>query len=158
MIEDATTQLRRGVVEYCVLGFLAAEPMYGWQLASALTERDLIASIGTLYPLLGRLRDRGLIVAFEQEQELEPEMEQGLAQGQDPEQRLTPERVASPGTAEPASARPRGTFRGKTPGGSGPTRKYYRLTPLGERQLDSFRAQWGPFTASVTEIIERARP
>lgn len=158
MIEDATTQLRRGVVEYCVLGFLAAEPMYGWQLASALTKRDLIASIGTLYPLLGRLRDRGLIVAFEQEQELEPEMEQGLAQGQDPEQRLTTERATSPGTAEPASARPRGTSRGKTPGGSGPTRKYYRLTPLGERQLDSFRAQWGPFTASVTEIIERARP
>lgn len=150
MIEDATTQLRRGVVEYCVLGFLAAEPMYGWQLASALTERDLIASIGTLYPLLGRLRDRGLIVAFEQEQEPD--------HGQDPEQRLTPERATSPGTAEPASARPRGTFRGKTPGGSGPTRKYYRLTPLGERQLDSFRAQWGPFTASVTEIIERARP
>lgn len=150
MIEDATTQLRRGVVEYCVLGFLAAEPMYGWQLASALTKRDLIASIGTLYPLLGRLRDRGLIVAFEQEQEPD--------HGQDPEQRLTPERATSPGTAEPTSPRPRGASRGKTPGGSGPTRKYYRLTPLGERQLDSFRAQWGPFTASVTEIIERARP
>lgn len=111
MIDDVTTQLRRGVVEYCVLGLLAAEPMYGWQLASALTERNLIASIGTLYPLLGRLRDRGLIVAFEQQQDSDSE-----ATG-------------------------------------GPTRKYYRLTPLGEQHLDHFRSQWGPFTASVTEII-----
>lgn len=65
MTGDATTQLRRGVVEYCVLGLLDSEPMYGWQLSSALIERGLIASIGTLYPLLGRLRDRELIVAFE---------------------------------------------------------------------------------------------
>lgn len=66
MIDDVTSQLRRGVVEYCVLGLLAGEPMYGWQLSSELITRDLIASIGTLYPLLARLRDRGLIVVFEQ--------------------------------------------------------------------------------------------
>lgn len=117
MVDDVTTQLRRGVVEYCVLGFLAAEPMYGWQLASALTDRGLIASIGTLYPLLGRLRDQGLIVAFEQ----------------------APAAIADAPQA----------------GSGGPTRKYYKLTPRGEQQLNTFRAQWGPFTASVTEIIEK---
>ncbi|GAA2845061.1 PadR family transcriptional regulator PadR [Leucobacter komagatae] len=68
MLDDVTTQLRRGVVEFCALGLLAAKPMYGWELASALTDRGLIASIGTLYPLLGRLRDRGLIVTFEQQE------------------------------------------------------------------------------------------
>lgn len=67
MIDDVTTQLRRGVVKFCVLGFLSARPMYGWELSSALIERGLIASIGTLYPLLGRLRDRGLIATFEQQ-------------------------------------------------------------------------------------------
>ncbi len=66
MTVDPGTQLRRGVVEYCVLGLLAGEPMYGWQLSTALTERGMIASIGTLYPLLSRLRDRGLIAVFEE--------------------------------------------------------------------------------------------
>lgn len=129
MIEDVTTQLRRGVVEYCVLGFLADEAMYGWQLASALTERGLIASIGTLYPLLGRLRDRGLIVAFEQ-----------------------PSREVSSSSDSESTAQPGSPAQ---PESGGPTRKYYRLTPRGEAQLASFRAQWGPFSASVTEIIEK---
>lgn len=66
MIEDPTTQLRRGVAEFCVLGLLDSKAMYGWELSSALTEQRLIASIGTLYPLLARLRTRGLIETFEQ--------------------------------------------------------------------------------------------
>lgn len=57
--------MRKGVVEYCVLGLLAREPMYGWQLAEALTGAGLIASIGTLYPLLGRLRDNGWVSTFD---------------------------------------------------------------------------------------------
>ncbi|MGO1508834.1 MAG: PadR family transcriptional regulator [Microbacterium sp.] len=65
MTADVGAQMRKGVVEYCVLGLLAREPMYGWQLAEALTSAGLIASIGTLYPLLGRLRDNGLIAAFD---------------------------------------------------------------------------------------------
>ncbi|MGO3146247.1 MAG: PadR family transcriptional regulator [Leucobacter sp.] len=67
MLDDIASQLRRGVVEYCVLGALAEQPMYGWQLASTLTDRKLIASIGTLYPLLSRLRKQGFIVSFEQQ-------------------------------------------------------------------------------------------
>jgi PadR family transcriptional regulator PadR len=66
MTVDVGAQMRKGVVEYCVLGLLAREPMYGWQLADALTEPGLIASIGTLYPLLGRLRDNGWVSTFDQ--------------------------------------------------------------------------------------------
>jgi PadR family transcriptional regulator PadR len=66
MTADVGAQMRKGVVEYCVLGLLAREPMYGWQLADALTESGLIASIGTLYPLLGRLRDNGWVTTFDQ--------------------------------------------------------------------------------------------
>ncbi|WP_296196617.1 PadR family transcriptional regulator [uncultured Microbacterium sp.] len=62
---DATAQLRRGVIEHGILAALAREPMYGWQLAERLTELGLIAGIGTLYPVLGRMRDRGAIEAFE---------------------------------------------------------------------------------------------
>ncbi|KAB1887857.1 PadR family transcriptional regulator [Microbacterium maritypicum] len=60
------------MVEYCVLGLLAREPMYGWQLAEALTGAGLIASIGTLYPLLGRLRDNGWVSTFDQPSESGP--------------------------------------------------------------------------------------
>ncbi|BDZ40578.1 PadR family transcriptional regulator [Microbacterium suwonense] len=64
--------MRKGVVEYCVLGLLAREPMYGWQLAEALTAAGLIASIGTLYPLLGRLRDNGWVSTFDQPSDAGP--------------------------------------------------------------------------------------
>lgn len=62
---DVGSQMRKGVVEYCVLGLLAREPMYGWQLAEELTGAGLIASIGTLYPLLGRLRDNGWVSTYD---------------------------------------------------------------------------------------------
>lgn len=119
MIDDVSAQLRRGVVEYCVLGLLDREPMYGWQLSSALIEQELIASIGTLYPLLGRLRDRGFIETYEQR-----------------------------GAADEQAAAERG----------GPRRKYYRLTPHGQEQLERFRSSWGPFTATVNAIIAREEP
>lgn len=66
MTVDVGAQMRKGVVEYCVLGLLSREPMYGWRLADELTAAGLIASIGTLYPLLGRLRDNGAVTTFEQ--------------------------------------------------------------------------------------------
>ena len=72
MVVDVGSQLRKGVVEYCVLGLLSREPMYGWQLSEALTDAGLIASIGTLYPLLGRLRDNGWVTTFEQPSETGP--------------------------------------------------------------------------------------
>ncbi|MFE6997311.1 PadR family transcriptional regulator [Microbacterium sp. NPDC057659] len=65
MTVDIGAQMRKGVVEYCVLGLLVREPMYGWQLSEALTESGLIASIGTLYPLLARLRENGWVSTFE---------------------------------------------------------------------------------------------
>ena len=61
MVGDAGAQLRKGVVEYCVLGLLARERMYGWQLSETLRGHGMIASIGTLYPVLTRLRAQGLV-------------------------------------------------------------------------------------------------
>lgn len=72
MTAEVGAQMRKGVVEYCVLGLLSREPMYGWQLADALTCAGLIASIGTLYPLLGRLRDNGWVTTFDQPSESGP--------------------------------------------------------------------------------------
>lgn len=56
------TQLRKGVLEYCVLSLLRAEPRYGVDLANRLGGYDvLFASEGTLYPLLSRLRRQGWV-------------------------------------------------------------------------------------------------
>ncbi|WP_243229775.1 PadR family transcriptional regulator [Microbacterium sp. CIAB417] len=72
MAADVGAQMRKGVVEYCVLGLLSRQPMYGWELSDALTGAGLIASIGTLYPLLGRLRDNGWVTTFDQPSETGP--------------------------------------------------------------------------------------
>jgi PadR family transcriptional regulator, regulatory protein PadR len=54
-------QVRRGVAEQCVLALLTRGEKYGFELARELGERgQIIASEGTLYPLLARLRRNGL--------------------------------------------------------------------------------------------------
>lgn len=56
------TQLRKGVLEYCVLAMLRHEPSYGVDLAKRLGRHQaLFASEGTLYPLLSRLRRQGWV-------------------------------------------------------------------------------------------------
>jgi PadR family transcriptional regulator PadR len=56
------TQVRRGVAEHCVLALLTRGERYGFQLARELGARgQIIASEGTLYPLLARLRRNGLV-------------------------------------------------------------------------------------------------
>ncbi|MGW0763285.1 PadR family transcriptional regulator [Streptomyces sp. NPDC002814] len=60
--EELLTQLRRGVLEYCVLALLRNGEQYGVELARRLGSADaLTTSEGTLYPLLSRLRRRGLV-------------------------------------------------------------------------------------------------
>lgn len=59
--ERIATNLRKGVLEFCVLGLLAESERYGLELASDLQGRGLIASEGSLYPLLARMRESGLV-------------------------------------------------------------------------------------------------
>jgi PadR family transcriptional regulator PadR len=62
MRDSAISQLRRGVLEYCVLALLRDTERYGFELVRALTEADgLVTTEGTLYPLLGRLRREGVV-------------------------------------------------------------------------------------------------
>lgn len=59
---EMLTHLRRGTLEYCILASLRAGPSYGQELARSLgTDRRLVDSEGTLYPLLARLRRRGWV-------------------------------------------------------------------------------------------------
>lgn len=66
MVPSATTklltQMRRGAIEYCVLSLLQEEDRYGFELTKTLSAADgLVTSEGTIYPLLARLRQEGLV-------------------------------------------------------------------------------------------------
>jgi PadR family transcriptional regulator PadR len=54
--------MRRGAIEYCVLALLRERERYGFELVRELSAADgLVTSEGTLYPLLSRLRNEGLV-------------------------------------------------------------------------------------------------
>ena len=55
------TNLRKGVVEPCVLAIMRKDEVYGVDLARRLVRLGLLASEGSLYPLLARLRAAGLV-------------------------------------------------------------------------------------------------
>ena len=58
----AISQLRRGVLEYCVLALLRDGERYAYELVTTLGEVDgMVTSEGTLYPLLSRLRREGRV-------------------------------------------------------------------------------------------------
>ncbi|MFJ9177033.1 PadR family transcriptional regulator [Streptomyces sp. NPDC102360] len=58
----AESQLRKGVLEYCVLALMRDEPRYGVELVQALAASGaLAAGQGTIYPLLSRLRRDDLV-------------------------------------------------------------------------------------------------
>lgn len=58
------TQLRRGVLEHCVLALLDTEPLYGFELVRRLAQVDgMVVSEGTVYPLLSRLRRDGWVAS-----------------------------------------------------------------------------------------------
>jgi len=62
--DNWTVQVRKGLLEFCVLKALAAEERYGYHLVKTLVSvPGLGVTEGTLYPLLSRLRVQGLIAA-----------------------------------------------------------------------------------------------
>ena len=60
--DNWTVQVRKGVLELCILNALAEEERYGYDLVKTLvTVPGLGVTEGTLYPLLSRLRVAGLV-------------------------------------------------------------------------------------------------
>jgi PadR family transcriptional regulator PadR len=54
-------QMRRGAIEFCVLALLRDGDRYGLDLTRTLAADGLVTSEGTIYPLLARLRQDGLV-------------------------------------------------------------------------------------------------
>jgi PadR family transcriptional regulator len=62
--EPGTSELRRGVLGPCVLALLEIRPRFGLELVRDLAAAGgLLTSDGTVYPLLNRLRDTGLVTS-----------------------------------------------------------------------------------------------
>ena len=100
------TEWLRGVLEICVLRIISRGPTYGYAIAGELTSAGLgTLKGGTLYPLLARCEQAGLV---------EVEWKAGE---------------------------------------SGPGRKYYRLTALGQNELEQQAAQWLAFTQVAAAAV-----
>lgn len=57
-----TAQLRRGVLEYCVMALLQGEERYAFDLVRDLAGMDgMVISEGTIYPMLARMRRDGSV-------------------------------------------------------------------------------------------------
>lgn len=67
MVAQDPSNLRKGVAEYCALALMRAGDVYGRTLGTELIELKLLASEGSIYPLLSRLRSAGLVETHWQE-------------------------------------------------------------------------------------------
>ena len=93
-IENTKAQMRKGVLEFCILSILSNSEAYPSDIIGRLKDAKLIVVEGTLYPLLMRLKNAGLLNYRWEESK------------------------------------------------SGPPRKYYKLTEIGEKFLKELDITW----------------
>jgi len=60
-IDNTKAQMRKGILELCIMSIIAEEEAYPSDIISKLKEAELIVVEGTLYPLLSRLKNAGLL-------------------------------------------------------------------------------------------------
>ena len=60
-ITNIKSQMRKGFLEYCILLILKKKPAYASDIIEELKEVKLIVVEGTMYPLLTRLKNAGLL-------------------------------------------------------------------------------------------------
>jgi PadR family transcriptional regulator PadR len=106
-IENTKAQMKKGVLEFCILSVLSGEENYPSEIIAKMKEAKLIVVEGTLYPLLMRLKNDGLL-SYRWEEST-----------------------------------------------SGPPRKYYKLTPIGEQFLKELETTWDELIAAVHKIIHK---
>lgn len=104
-IDNSKSQMRKGMLEFCVLILLKNGDAYANEIIARMKEAHMIVMEGTLYPLLTRLKNDGLL-AYRWEE--------------------------SP---------------------SGPPRKYYSITPMGECTLDQLRLSWEEINRSINLLL-----
>ena len=106
-IEKTKAQMKKGVLEFCILSVLSGGENYPSEIITKMKEAKLIVVEGTLYPLLMRLKNDGLL-AYRWEEST-----------------------------------------------SGPPRKYYKLTPVGEQFLKELETTWNELVDAVNKTITK---
>lgn len=107
--ENTKAQMRKGVLELCILSILSTGDHYPTEIIEKLKDTKLVVVEGTLYPLLTRLKNMGLL-----------------------------------------------TYRWEE-STSGPPRKYYRLTEIGEQFLRELQVSWQELVDAVSKTIEHSK-
>jgi PadR family transcriptional regulator PadR len=105
MTESLQIQLKKGVLDMCVLVLLSKSDNYAYEIARLLAEAVGMGE-GTIYPLMRRMQDDGLVTTYLKES------------------------------------------------GSGPPRKYYKLTKQGTHILKQQISDWNAFAASVRTFLK----
>ncbi len=59
--ENSKAQMRKGLLEFCILLLISKKALYASEILMHLKEADMIVVEGTLYPLLSRLRTDELV-------------------------------------------------------------------------------------------------
>jgi PadR family transcriptional regulator PadR len=60
-VENTKAQMRKGILEYCILSVISRGDVYASDIISKLKDADLIVVEGTLYPLLTRLKNADIL-------------------------------------------------------------------------------------------------
>jgi len=60
-IENAKAQMRKGTLEFCILAIVSKKDCYASDIINTMKEKNLIVVEGTLYPLLTRQKNAGLL-------------------------------------------------------------------------------------------------
>ncbi|MBK6777304.1 MAG: PadR family transcriptional regulator [Flavobacteriales bacterium] len=106
-VENTKAQMRKGVLEYCILSTLSRGEAYPTDIIDSLKDAKLIVVEGTLYPLLTRLKNSGYL-----------------------------------------------TYRWEE-SRSGPPRKYYKLTTVGQKFLKELDDTWDELALAVKKTTSK---
>lgn len=60
-LENTQVQMRKGILEFCILHIISRGEVYASDMLEELTSAKIIVKEGTLYPLLTRLRKANLV-------------------------------------------------------------------------------------------------
>ncbi len=59
--ENIKAQMRKGILEYCILAILSREDSYAPKIIAELRQSEMIVVEGTIYPILTRQKNAGLL-------------------------------------------------------------------------------------------------
>lgn len=61
MLSNIKSQMRKGLLEYCILSIISRQEAYASDILETLKESKLLVVEGTLYPLLTRMKNEGVL-------------------------------------------------------------------------------------------------